>query len=258
MTHADVTLKDARRGQLIHSKDMVKLREKATRPDKTRGETPVVIEVPRELVNIYRNIRLFVDVMNMNKVAFLYTISENINFRTSSYLKVETKMSLFESMKKVIKKYEDSSFKVKFVDADMQFECLEDDFRGIIFKIVDTDDHTHAMERFIRIMKEGTRSIVVDMPFLCMTIVMIKCIVALSTRNLNQFPLENSISNKYSSLIIITGVPLADARKYTINFGSYVKTFEDNGIMQNSTRTRGIPVTCLSSAPYRKPGQYFM
>ena len=53
LTHTDVTLIDARRGELIHSKDIVKLRGKATRLGQARGEILVVIEVLRELVNTY-------------------------------------------------------------------------------------------------------------------------------------------------------------------------------------------------------------
>ena len=53
LTHADVTSIDARRGELIHSKDIVKLRGKATRLGQARGEILVVIEVLRELVNTY-------------------------------------------------------------------------------------------------------------------------------------------------------------------------------------------------------------
>ena len=71
---------------------MIKLRGKATRPSQTREETLVVIEVLRELINAHRNVRLFVDVMHINKVAFLHTVSENVNVRISSYLKVETKI----------------------------------------------------------------------------------------------------------------------------------------------------------------------
>ena len=84
--------------------------------------------------------------MHMNKIAFLHTISENADFRTSSYLKVEIKMLLFEAIEKVIKKYEDGRLKVKFINVDMQFEFLEDNFRAIIFKIVDTDDYVHPID----------------------------------------------------------------------------------------------------------------
>ena len=85
--------------------------------------------------------------MCINKVAFLDTISENENFRILSYLKVERKMSLFEAIKKVIKKYKDGRLKVKFINADMQFKCSEDDFGEITFEIVDTDDQVHYVER---------------------------------------------------------------------------------------------------------------
>ena len=143
---------------------------------------------------------------------------------------------------------------MKFIDLDIQFECLEDDFRGITFKLVGIDNHIHTVEWSIRIMKEGTRRIVVDMPFLHIMIIMIHCVVALIMKNLNQFPSENGISDKYSLLTIITRALLADARKYALEFGSYVETFKNNGMIQNSTRIRGIPTIFLSLASYRKLG----
>ena len=92
MTHTNVTSKEARRSELIHGKEVFKLREKTTRPSQISREALVVIEVLRELINAHRNVRLFVDVMHINKVAFLHTVSENVNVRISSYLKVETKI----------------------------------------------------------------------------------------------------------------------------------------------------------------------
>ena len=89
----------------------------------------------------------------------------------------------------------------------------------------------HPAEHLIRTMEEGTRSIVVGIPFLRITIMMVKCVVVLVTRNLNQFPLENGISNKYSPLVIVTRALLADARKYVMNFRSYMEIFEDNNMM---------------------------
>ena len=94
-------------------------------------------------------------------------------------------MSLFETLEKVIKKFKNGGLKVEFIDADMQFECLKDNFSSINFKIVDTDNHMCPAERLIRTIKEDTRNIVVDIPFLRITVIIVKCIVALVMRNLN-------------------------------------------------------------------------
>ena len=83
LTHTNVTSKDTRRSKLIHGKEVVKLRGKATRLSQASGETLVVIEIPRELINAHKNARLFVDVIYVNKIPFLHTISENVVYHPS-------------------------------------------------------------------------------------------------------------------------------------------------------------------------------
>ena len=122
MTHCDVSSKDARRGEIIHGKEVVKLKGKATRPKQTSGEAPITIKVPKILINTHKNIRLFIDAMHVNKLPFLHTMSENVDFRTATHLKVETKISLLDALEEVVKTHEQGGFKVKHVDADMQFE----------------------------------------------------------------------------------------------------------------------------------------
>ena len=54
LDNCDVTSKDARRAKVIHGKEVVKLRGKATRPSQTAGITSVVTEVPRTLTNAHK------------------------------------------------------------------------------------------------------------------------------------------------------------------------------------------------------------
>ena len=103
--------------------------------------------------------------MCVNKIPFLHAISECVDFRTSSYRKVETKTSLLDAIKKVIKAHEDGGVKVKHIDADLQFECIEDSIEGVTFEIIDADDHIHPVERSIRTVKDGIRCLVVGTPF---------------------------------------------------------------------------------------------
>ena len=67
-----------------------------------------------------------------------------------------------------------------------------------------------------------------------MTRLMAKRVVEVATRNLNMFPAEDGVSEEYSPLAIVIGLPNPDARLYSMDFGSYAKVFEDNGWFQNS------------------------
>ena len=77
------TSKDARRAENMHGKEVVRLRSLSVR-SKSRYVKPTQTEVPRELLTVNQNIRLFIDIMHVNVVPFLHTISEGIKFRTSS------------------------------------------------------------------------------------------------------------------------------------------------------------------------------
>ena len=62
-----------------------------------------------------------------------------------------------------------------------------------------------------------------------MTRMITKRVVEVATRNLNMFPIEDRVSEEYSPLVIVIGSPNPDTRSYSMNFGAYVKVFEDNG-----------------------------
>ena len=132
----------------------------STRKPKSEGLSPRVIQVPRELINHHRNVRLHIDVTCVNKIPFLHAISEHVSFSTSSYLKVETKTSLLEAIEKITHVHKDDVFKVNYIEAGLQFECVEDSAEGVTFEIVDTDDQVHPKERSIRTAKEGVRCLV--------------------------------------------------------------------------------------------------
>ena len=79
-----------------------------------------MIEMSRELINSYRNVRLFVDTMHTSKISFLCAILEQIDSKTSSYLKFELKVLLLTAIEKVIKMHRDRGFKVKCTDVSMR------------------------------------------------------------------------------------------------------------------------------------------
>ena len=77
------TSKDSRRAENMHSKEVVRLRSLSVR-SKSRYVNPTQTEVPRELLIVNQSIRLFIDIMHVNSVPFLHTISAGVKFRSSS------------------------------------------------------------------------------------------------------------------------------------------------------------------------------
>ena len=56
-------------------------------------------------------------------------------------------------------------FNVEYIDADLQFECIENDIENIEFDIVNADDHVNVIERAIQTVKENILSIVHSTPY---------------------------------------------------------------------------------------------
>ena len=96
-------------------------------------------------------------------------------------------------------------------DADMQFECIENDLVQTQVEIVDADDHVDVVERSMRSVKEHIRTLVQGLPFRRITKFMAKRLVAVAIRNLNSFPSDNGTSSECSPLSIMTNAPSLDA-----------------------------------------------
>ena len=67
---------------------------------------------------------------------------------------------------------------------------------------------------------------------------MICRLVSAATRNLNQFPADNGVSTMCSPLAIITSYGIVDYRLLSIDFGAYIKIYEDNGWATSSNKPR--------------------
>ena len=52
-----------------------------------------------------------------------------------------TKTSLKVAIQELIDMRKGSIFRIRYIDADMQFEFIRDEFEGIEVDIVDADDH---------------------------------------------------------------------------------------------------------------------
>ena len=135
---------------------------------------------------------------------------------------------------------------------------VKDYFKDVEVDIIDLLDYVNVVEQSIRTVKEGIRCIVVILPFIRLPKSVVRRLVEVAIRNLNQFPAENGILNKYSPLTVITGRPSVDYNDILLDFGTYTEVYEDNGWITSSNRFRSTPAICLGPTFYRNSGYYFL
>jgi hypothetical protein len=107
--------------------------------------------VPTTILEYYVDVSLAVDIMHVNKVPLLVSISEHIHYGTIRALD-SMKISILEDeIKHIIRMYSVRGFNIKYVLVDIQFKAIKD--RGHLDKIVNVvgrGEHAPTIERFIR------------------------------------------------------------------------------------------------------------
>ena len=131
--------------------------------------------------------------MHVNRSPFLYVISKDLKFRTTSFLSSKTKESLKDTLSKVIVVYRKGGFVMKYINRDGQFKCLKNIIHDIDIDIYNVEDHVNVVERSIQTVEQIIRCMVQSLPFRRLTRVMVRRLATAATRNLNQFPVDEGI-----------------------------------------------------------------
>jgi len=110
---------------------------------------------------------LAIDIIYVNDIPFLMTISRDLQFGSTQALSDETYKSIYEALHKIIKVYVHYGFQITHILGDGQFENLDPSkiVPGITLNIVARSEHVPEVERYIRTVKERTRSIYNSLPF---------------------------------------------------------------------------------------------
>ena len=77
------TAKDDEIAHDIFGQDVATIRGRRLRAPQTLIPRLALVDVPHELKCIHKDVRLFIDIMYVNKILFLHTISETLGVRTS-------------------------------------------------------------------------------------------------------------------------------------------------------------------------------
>ena len=251
-----VTIEDVNIWTKIYGPDVNAQKGKTTRP-KPKVAVNDYIEIPKEIVEAHQGIELCADVLYIDGVTFLTTISKNLKFITIRYIPNREKETLLEALDKTFVLYNNAGFEIKEFFADPEFECvrdeLEDPENGIIVNIGAAGEHEPNIERCHRVIKERYRAVYHSCPFSMWPKIMVIRGASEVVKWLNTFPPAGGVSAQYSPRAIIMGRPVEYEKNCKVKFGSYVEAYNENK-PTNTPKERTISGIFLRSLDNRQGG----
>jgi hypothetical protein len=128
---------------------------------------PSIIPVPISILSSQKHVTLTADILFIDKLPFLATLSHNILFGTVEFLHNQSASTILRSILKVCQLYHLRKFQVCSLFTDEQFHPLTQDLllKNIILNTCSANEHVPDIERFICIIKECVRCSTIALPF---------------------------------------------------------------------------------------------
>ena len=253
LTNCPIVKQDILRAEDIYGPELGCLKGKTVR----RASTPVrVAHAPTQLSAAQKLVVLAIDIMYVNDIPFLITISRDLHFGSAQAMGDETFKSIYGALDKIIKIYKHYGFSVTHILGDGQFESLDPSriVSGVNLNIVTRGEHVPEVERYIRTVKERTRSVYNSLPFKRFPTKLVVEIVYAQIFWLNSFPSENGLSRTQSPRVLMTGTGVDYNLHCKLECGSYVQTHEEHG---NNMAPRTIGALALRPTGNVQGGYYF-
>lgn len=255
LPNCPVTRQDIVAAEHIFGPDVGSLKGKTVRRPGFPVETQYS-DVPASIMSRYRSVTLGGDIMFVNKVPILVTISRNIKFGTAQMVANQKAPTLLAAAKQIKAIYSQRGFTVDTMLMDGQFEPLRAGLADlqITLNTVANDEHVPEAERYIRTVKERMRSVYNTLPFERLPVRMIMELAYYCVYWLNSFPATDGVSPTLSPRAIIAGTTVDFAAHCRLEFGTYVQTHEQHN---NSMHTRTTGAIALRPTGNLQGGHYF-
>ena len=179
ISNCPVTEEDVQLAEKVFGPDVSSLKGKSVR----RQPKPVmsdVISVPKELVEKHEHVELSLDVIHVNQIPFLVSISKNIIYRTADFLPARTQQWHRKILDKTLGLYNAAGYQITRIDCDQEFEPVMEPVKrqlGIKMNYATTGEHVPDIERSNRTLKERCRSVFYSLPYARIPRLMIRHLV---------------------------------------------------------------------------------
>jgi hypothetical protein len=151
----------------------------------------------RVLFIVHQHVTLCIDIMYINKIPFLLSVSRNMQFTTIERLGNQKEgATLTFSIRKVCKLYQRRGFVTDMCFMDNEFNGLRGGMllHEIALNTCAPGEHVPEIERRIRTVKERVRGLVNTIPFQKIPTIMIVHIAIFIVMWLNFFPPQGGVS----------------------------------------------------------------
>ena len=183
---------------------------------------------------------LTADVMFVNGVPFLVTLSRKIRLFTVEFLPSHTAAKLSEYIVKDSKLYARGGFMVQTILMDQEFDKVKDKMPSLEVNTTAAREHVCEIEHGIRLVKERCRGTHAIMPFKQIPKSFVIHLVYLCVMWLNSFPAKQGISKRLSPREIVIKQSLVFERHARGLFGAYIEAHEDFAVT-HTNRGRTFP-----------------
>lgn len=250
-----VTANDVVIAEEIYGPDTGSLQGKTTRR-KVGHVSARITEVPQSIYEKFQDVTVCADVMFINGIPFLVTISRDIKFGTVEKIERPSSKCIVEAVEQVRRIYAKRNFRVQTLLVDGQFESIRAKLAAlsINLNVTSRDEHVPEAERRIRTIKERVRAVLPTLPFQHMPVRMLIELVYYANFWLNCFPASDGISSTLSPRSIIDGTRIDYNRHCKLQFGQYVHTHEQH---DSTMAPRTIGAIALRPTGNDQGGYYF-
>jgi hypothetical protein len=254
--NCNVTGQDIRNAEHIFGPEKGSLQGKTVRKASDQVISGNLVPIPATILSHYRRVVLCVDVMKVNKMPFLVTISRAIKFGTVAWLKNAKAATILENIKIVRNTYVKRGFLLEIVEADGQFEPIQGELAalGITLNKCSREEHVPVAERRIRTLKERCRCIFNTLPFKKLPGMLIVQMVSTCNFWLNIFPPKDGVSRAINPRELITGTTIDFNKHIRAEFGEYVQVHEEH---DNTMKTRTTGAIATKPTGNAQGGHWF-
>ena len=205
----------------------------------------------------YGEVTLCVDLMYVNKVPLLVTLSRNIKFGTVEAVSDRKEATILKCVKGVVSLYRKAGFKVTTTLMDGEFVPLRSGLAELGLRLNETsrDEHVGDIERYIRTVKERMRAIYNTLPFQKIPARLVIEMAKTAVFWLNAFPAAGGASQDLSPCTILTGQQVDYKHHCRFQFGEYTQTHEENN---NSMNPRTVGAIALRPVGNGQGSYYFL
>jgi Reverse transcriptase (RNA-dependent DNA polymerase) len=245
---------DIAAAQDIYGPNVASIRGKTVHRSNSHIQTGVD-EVPPEIMSVHREVTLAVDIMFINAIPFMVTVSRKLKFGTVHNIPDRQIPTILKSIREVISIYTARGFRVTTILADPEFSPIEHSIPGTLVDCCGENEHVPEVERYIRFIKDRVRSCNNNLPFARIPRIMLIHMVKNAVFWLNSFPAPDGVSAVLSPRYILTGRPLDYQRHVQLEFGAYAHTHDKHCNDMNSRTTSAI---CLGPTGNAQGTHYFL